>query len=256
MKRRNFLQMLGLAGAATIVPAPLFGAMNKPTALWTPGQKKQLAGGHIILTRPTETRDFAKYAPYDGQEYLSLSTSVTVKKTTRQGEWPIVEGNVYLDERLWMRDDRDKMLRIMDPTVNGAQRQMVEVLVSDTEDPHIAFYRAAMQMRENFKQDSLKILARVPKVLRREAQIVTVVDNAIFMGALGTDSDGFTVEADYTQYVIHGDVDPNGWEVYSEFGEFPIEVPSKIDMDRLLILDRNFFNGDLKLPRGARRIIV
>ena len=264
MKRRNFLQLLGIGGIAAIVPAPLFGAMNKPTTLWTPGQKKKLAGGHILLTRPTESRAFLGSVTElsIGQGIPALKTSVTVKKATRMGDWPIVEGNVYLDERLWMRDERDKMLRIMDPVVNGVQRQMVEVLVSDAVDPHVAFYRASMQMRENFKQESLKMLARVPQVLRHEAQIVTVVDNPIFMGALESvwseneDSDGFTVEADYTQYVIHGDVDPNGWDVYSELGEFPIEVPSKIDMDRLLMLDRNFFNGDLKLPRGANRIIL
>ena len=68
--------------------------------------------------------------------------------------------------------------------------------------------------------------------------------------------EGFTVEADYDQYVVNGEIDANGWDVYSEFGEFPIEVPGKIDMDMLLMLDAKVFNGDLKLPRGARRIIA
>jgi hypothetical protein len=260
--------MLGLAGVAAAVPAPLFGAVNKPTTLWTPGQKKKLAGGHIILTRPTETRKFGQSNLINAQGFAE-GHLVTVKKPFRIGEWPIVEGNVYLDERLQMSqydNEWHKQLRVVDPRTNGIRRQEVEVLVGEGQDPHLAFYRASMQMRENFKEESLRMLARVPEVLRHEAQIVTVVDNPIFMGALSpltasgvdwdNDSDGFTVEADYTQYVVVGDVDPNGWDVYSELGEFPIEVPSKIDMDQLLTLDRNFFNGDMKLPRGANRIII
>ena len=259
--------MLGIGGIAAVAPAPLFGAVNKPTTLWTPGQKKKLAGGHIVLVRPTETRDFAKHAPYKGgQDYLSLATLVEVKKPFRMGEWPIVEGNVYLEGVQLSRFDKlSKQLRVVDPQNDGVRRQTVEVLIRDDQDPHLAFYQASMQMRENFKADSLKMLARVPEVLRREAQIVTVVDNPIFMGTLDAlhggshyakNSDGFSVEADYTQYVIHGDVDPNGWEVYSEEGEFPIEVPSKIDMDMLMVLDAKVFNGDLKLPKGANRIIL
>lgn len=133
------------------------------------------------------------------------------------------------------------------PEVASREVKPITVLVPEGRDPHLAFYQASMKMQDDFKAHSAKMLRRVPVPLQPHAQIVTIVDNPIYAGALWPeDGEGFTLEVDYDQYVVNGDIDPNGWEVYSEFGEFPIEVPSKIDMGVLLQIDTQVFNGDLK----------
>lgn len=278
MKRRNFLQLLGIGGIAAIVPAPLFGAEGGPK-LWTPGQQKTLAGRHIVLVRPKTSTHFKvpgdilfSQRPADWKERSSISAS-------RHGNWPIVTGDVFLggeDLRdrpggIRFREQRQEgepfPLRL-NTEINlggGWSRDVgirgevapITVLIPEGRDPHLAFYQASMKMREDFKASSAKMLDRVPIPIRPHAQIVTIVDNPIYAGTVREEEgEGFTVEADYDQYVVNGDIDANGWDVYSEFGEFPIDVPGKIDMDMLLVLDAKVFNGDLKVPRGARRILA
>jgi len=259
MNRRNFMQLLGIGGIATLVPAPLFGAEGGPK-LWTPGQQKDLAGGHIVLVRPKSSA--FKMAPGDTPYYLLDRAKSGKINTSRHGSWPIVTGDVFLtDAGLFNLQRRGEPFPLRLNTEINSERgdgfPPIQVLVPEGRDPHLAFYQAAMKMRDDFKTDSAKLFRNVPGPVRPHAQIVTIVDNPIFAGALwDEDGEGFTVEADYDQYIVNGDINPNGWDVYSEFGEFPIDIPNKIDMDMLLVLDAKVFNGDLKLPRGSRRIIA
>ena len=266
MKRRDFIQMLGMGGLVAVVPAPLFGSTEGATPkLWTPGQKKDLAGRHIVLTRPSKSSEF-KTMPGDtlfrSPEYTANVGGSRVA-LSRHGRWPILTGDVFLapEGHFRFREQRKGEpfpLRFNTEINMGTGRHNdvggrggagpVQILVPEGGDPHLAFYQGAMKMREAFKTDSAKLFQNVPGPLRSEAQIVTIVDNPIFAGPHPEDDEGFTIEADYQQYIIHGDVDPNGWDVYSEFGEFPIEVPSKIDMGLLLKIDTRVFRGDLKLP--------
>ena len=283
MKRRNFLQLLGVGGIAALAPAPLFGAEGGPK-LWTPGQQKTLAGGHIVLVRPKASGKF-KILPGDvlySQRPVGWEARTSVA-SSRHGDWPIVTGDVFLvesDLKDPLRDGGGAGIRFREqragepfplrlnteinmglhggPDVGKrGEVEPITVLIPEGRDPHLAFYQASMKMRDDFKASSAKMLQRVPVPIRPHAQIVTIVDNPIYAGPVDERiGEGFTVEADYDQYVVNGDIDANGWEVYSEFGEFPIEVPGKIDMDMLLVLDAKVFNGDLKIPNGARRILA
>lgn len=256
MQRRNFLQLLGLGGFAAVAPVPVFGAESAPVKLWTPEERTALTGGHTVLIRGPQT-------PWPVGSLVKPS-----------GTWPSVEGQLFYeggDIRLRGRNDSyivmddvgcqwvnikpiDLILR--DPT-EELPRTVVDIFLEDGMDPHLTFYKGAMQMRESIKQAGLDQLKQVPERQRQflNLQLVTLVDNPIFAGPLSFESDreGFSIEVDYTQYLISGTLNPNGWEVYSETGEYPIDVPSNIDFEQLLALDTQVHKGELNLSSGQIR---
>jgi len=239
MFRRNFLQMLGIGGVASTLPVtlPLFGSPDRPQGR---GETVSLlTGGHLVLVRPP-TQPSAFGFNRMGTPAIAVA-----------GRWPLSRGAVFQDQITGRQKGGWTPLPVLDE-----ERVVVHVRPSEeTQDPHLVFYEAAMKMRERFKTTSLELLTSFPKGYKSQGgvRLVTVVDNPIFAGAAATREDerasGFTLEADFTQYLVADqyssdlgewvpqEINPNGWEVYSEFGEFPIEIPSKIDMDQLLAID-------------------
>jgi hypothetical protein len=87
---------------------------------------------------------------------------------------------------------------------------------------------------------------------------VTLVDAPLFAGPLDErEGQGFLLQISYTPYlVLAGEVDLNGWTVYSENGEYPIEVPKDIDLDELLHVDRLVVTGEASPSRMGGRLIL
>lgn len=238
MERRTFLQMLG-TGVISLAtgearPVPLFS--ERDSALWTP-QSVDLTRSHLVLTRPAAT---------------PLGADPGVLRLHRR--WPVFGGVVLypVDEprtgASWGLPDASYWHNIPD----------VKIVLDDGEDPHEAFYKGAMKMREDFAVQSRRRLLAEPEPLRPHQQLVTLVDAPIFAGALETDERGFYLEISYTPYVVRagGDVELNGWEVYSENGQYPVEVPSYIDMDHLLRIDRRVVTGEQPRRRLGGRLIL
>jgi hypothetical protein len=219
MKRRDFLQMLGIGGATLAVSTtaaaspivPLFS--GKESKIWTP-EHASLTRNHLVLVRPPED-------PFN---------------------FPATDG------------------MLLAPTDEALNIPAVRVLLNPGQDPHGAFYKAAIEMRRAFSEESLRRFAAVPKWKRQGAVLVTLVDTEIFVGPLETNDDGFYLEISYTPYHVSGPdfetLNLNGWGVYSENGEYPIEVPTEIDMDRLLHVDTEIFTGKTNLLELQGKIIV
>jgi len=236
MRRRDFLQMLGIGGA-TLTAGPIVPLFSgKDSKIWTP-EHTRLTSSHIVLTRPPNKP--WKVTP--AKSTLNWKAfGVGARKMTKF-QWPST-GRLTLCH--------------MDQNVNP---QPIRVEYADGHDPHHAYYRAAMKMRESFSKFSRNRLLEVPEYRRRFSTLVTLVDTPIFVSTIPMkDKEQLLCEISYTPYVIDADdeLDLNGWEVYSENGEYPIEVPTKIDMDRLLSLDYRIVRGETALSRFGGVLLV
>jgi|GEM_PF-1948973 len=268
--RRRFLQFLGLGGAtaATLTtPIPVFGSDDGPK-LWTPDQK--IVGGHLVLVPPKDWSTQRWKHPSGGRIELSTDDPESGEAIVGQvgRAWPTVRDRIYWDSR------REPLITVgpqplrlsLEPSTTQTVGQGVQdrphtphaehaiaVPLSEkhtSEEAHAAFYKGAQELRKRFKAESLKILERVPVSLRQDAQIVTLVNNAVYADALyapalyeqqvadHVQQPGFTLRAEWSQYVVVGEVERNGWQVYSETGEYPIEIPSDLDMEFLLHMDK------------------
>lgn len=138
---------------------------------------------------------------------------------------------------------------LLTPSDEDLNIPSVKVLLHPEQDPHEAFYKAATEMRRSFSEQSLQRFAGIPEWKRRDAVLITLVDTEIFAGSLETSDEGFYLEVSYTPYHVSSpdleSLNLNGWGVYSENGEYPIEVPSEIDMDRLLSVDCRIVCGEM-----------
>jgi hypothetical protein len=219
MKRRDFLQMLGIGGATLAVSTtaaaspivPLFS--GKESKIWT-SEHTSLTRSHLVLVRPRDN-------PFS---------------------FPTTSG------------------MLLAPTDEDQDIPSVKVLLNPGQDPHGAFYKAATEMRRSFAEASMRRFAAVPEWKRQGAVLVTLVDTEIFAGPLDTGDEGFTLEISYTPYHLSGPdfetLSLNEWEVYSENGEYPIEVPTEIDMDRLLRVETEIFTGKSKFSTLGGKVLV
>lgn len=249
--------MLGLGGASLAVSAaveaspivPLFS--GRESKVWRP-EHASLTRSHLVLTRPKETSWTQSPTP--------RGALLGIQRLGKK-RWPIVGGMrlpMIDDAEIWSSPWRTR------PESAFSNIRDVKVLLEKGDDPHEAFYRAAMKMRDEFATQSRRRFAQVPEPRRPYSLLVTLVDTPIFAGPLTTpgpyepeDAErGFYLEISYTPHLVeNGDLELNGWGIYSENGEYPIEVPTDVDFDRLLTLDRLVLAGDADPLRFAGKLI-
>lgn len=128
------------------------------------------------------------------------------------------------------------------------------------QDPHHAFYKGAMGLRDAFAEQSRRRLLDIREHLRPYKTLVTLVDTPIFAGAfpVSDTQEGLQIDLSYVAHVIDADaeLELNEWEVYSENGEYPIEVPSDIDMERLLRLDQRIVRGETAPSMFGGKLLI
>jgi hypothetical protein len=233
--------MLGIGGMALAVesskPIPLFGSDDAaPSDLVIPD--RNLLKGHVVVQKKGLTERIPKDDPV-WKKYGSGGGYRPVARITRT---QVPGGGRFSD----LREHR--------LFVKGEFPQDV--------DPHVVYYKASHELREKFAKLSRERLREVPPELRAGATLVTVVEAPIMAtsrfewNAHHIDRQrGFDVVAFFRQGVRYSTEGLDTFNVYSEQGEYPIEVPTDIDMGILMKMDRQVLaDGSLLIddPRKWR----
>jgi len=276
---RDFWQLLNLRGTVEDKPVGLFGSDALPDQVITLDNK--VIDSHLVLVSPKfRGLDKGKLRPgqtlptLDGEEAVASQirgekvkhgdSEAAVLAATFKGRWPYVQGQIFWSDASMSRDSEIRHFDRLEHETHDIGERSVRVPVNPNVEnskvaSHAAFYKAASGMRDLFKSESLKILQWVPKETRQYAQIVTLVDTAIWADFLyderGTQEPGVEVRATYTQYVIVGECDPRRWQTYSTQGEYPMDIPKDIDIEFLIDIDKKLIEDKTSIDKllSARR---
>ena len=247
--RRSFLQMLGLGGigavvttkAAALPPLPLFGSDEIEAMVSSPSA--HLLKGHVIVQKKGITE---RVPPEDVAAYMA-------KARNKYGGVPVA-----------------RLTRSQVPGGGGFSSLTPHQLFIKGEfgpgvDPHVAYYKASKQMREQFTKLSYDRLLSVAPELRHGATLVTVVEGPITAVARyawerdapawdrGQPQTGFDVVATFRQGIRYDVSGLNTFNVYSETGEYPVHVPSNIDIALLMKMDKQVLSNTSLLTVDPRR---
>jgi len=96
------------------------------------------------------------------------------------------------------------------------------------EDPSAEFLRCATELQQQFQAHSDLQFVLMDKSLRSSCTLVTLVLTPIL--ALPRADVGLELLCEFYQKTRFGNVDTDSFDVYSEIGEFPIEIPNDMDL--------------------------
>lgn len=148
-------------------------------------------------------------------------------------------------------------------------------------DPHEVFFKSALELQRRIGEATLSRLSEVPEVLRPHVEVVTHIVEPIHcrtkhcwdLSHPEEPEVGFDVVADLTIEVKGWgmSIDPRrrqvalqgygkGWhpspdlKVYSQYGEYPMEMPTHLDLGHMMRLSSQFQARDRDLLRRISRI--
>jgi hypothetical protein len=277
--RRGFLHLLGIgglaAGAAGNLGLPLFGS-DEVKGLIVPDQK--MTAGH-----------FAVY-PKRLSERIPLEERAEI--TRAYGRGPTGTVACFLHPDLYVPVARlTRNREPQKPIVTRRGGFSVTPRLPDgtmVRDAHTAFYMASKDIHNRFAAFSRETLLEVPFVQRSMASIVTIIDSPIHARPTGLhqattdedrrnrwgmetdteiaaqtipwegDNDGFDVVCSFRQFAVLGmqrrEIDT--FEIYSEQGEYPLQVPSDVEMGMLLRMDREVIKLAPSDPKALASILT
>lgn len=220
------MQMLGLGGMALAVqssqPIPLFGTDEaKEPELVVP--QADLLKGHVVVQKKGLTERIPADDPVH-QRYGGPNSGV--RAVARMTRTQVPGGGRFSELR--------------------PHQLFVKGEFPEGTDPHVIYYKASHDLREQFARLSRERLMEVPAELRAGAVLVTVVETPIIAthrqnwryGDEGERVQGFDVVAHFRQGIRYSTEGLDTFNVYSEQGEYPIDVPSELDMGMLMKMDR------------------
>lgn len=252
--RRGFLNLLGLGGVALVArPAiSLFGSDEAKDEIFTPDF--DLVKGHRVvypkrMAEPVGPTERAEWAAKHGDGWGAQIVARIPR--FREPQRPILrrEGRFQVRPRL----------------PDG----------SSIQDAHTAFYVASNEVRESFAAFSRETLSQVDRELRPMATLVTIADGPVHarpVGVRGEDSfsvsgseieerreeyiradedlKGFDVCASFRQFVIIGadKKELESFQLYSDRGEFPLQVPRDVEMGMLIRMDKEVVSSGETAP--------
>lgn len=253
--RRGFLNLLGLGGVALVArPAiSLFGS-DEATAEGIITPDFDLVKGHRVvypkrMAEPIGPTERAEWAAKHGKDW-GVQIVARIPKF-REPQRPILR--------------REGRFQVRPQLPDG----------SSIQDAHTAFYVASNEVREKFAAFSRDTLAQVDRELRPMATLVTIADAPVHarpVGVRGEDSfsvsgleieerreeyfkadddlKGFDVCASFRQFVIIGadKKELESFQLYSDRGEFPLQVPRDVEMGMLIRMDKEVVSSGETAP--------
>jgi len=236
--RLGFMNLLGTKGLqiSTEKPVPVFGS-DEADVLVTPDAKMTL--GHFVV--------YPKKNAVKITEAERLAWEAKKSKLSVQQEARVVGKITKNKEPTHQIGQRRGMFTIPPVLPEGA------VVV----DAQAAFYVAANEMRDMFTLFSRETLRQFSPdaELRPVMTLVTIVDSAIHARPIEAlreeDNKGFTVHAEFRQFVTLGTprTEIAEFTIYSEHGEYPIDIPKDIEMGMLLAMDKRVLNASPDINR-------
>ena len=111
--------------------------------------------------------------------------------------------------------------------------------VWESGDPHVLFFTMALKMRQRFAQNALEMFQKIPDTYRAKATLLTEIGTPI---CTYTRPDiGFDIGCEFSQRLTMETFDPEvvleDGQLYSKTGEYPVEIPHDIDVERLMRID-------------------
>lgn len=226
--RRGFLNLLGLGGVGLAIgelpPVPLFGSDEvDKKELVRPDESLVL--GHVIVFPKTLIE---RVPEAERQAYIAKHGDGVV---------PVARLPKFREPRKFLLRQEHRF---------SVRPQLPDgTLISEA---HAAFYVASNEIRQKFASYSRDTLAKVDPELRPMATLVTIADAPIHARPMGIyDGNGhgreerqFDVVCDFRQFVVLGAQrsELETYRIYSEMGEFPVQVPRDIEMGMMIKLDR------------------
>lgn len=237
--RRGFLKAFGITTATTLVKPTektlsLFGSDKAKAAtsamgyhivvLSRPVRKKASGQVSVQVSNPQENTFFEHKAEIIG--------TVQPQFPTVQPQFPKVvgvspEGHALIRPRTWILEDLP-------------EDDEIRIEVTGEGDPYIGFYKASEQIRQKIRERSIQRVQNISGDLRGRYKLLSVVHSPIHARPI-PGGKGFEVYCDLETRLVPS-VNLDGWEVYSQFGEIPVQVPSEIEMETLLQYDADIVN--------------
>jgi len=213
---------LGTAGAAVASQVPLFGVGATPLI----GQAPHLVfeGAPLVA---------GKYEIPGSMGVMFRPGSGATQRYALDGLPTYAEGSVGVHRRSFkggVRAKWDEPSASRPALIYDEYEMNVEVGVND---PHVAFYQAAMQLRDEIDQ-KMQDDFRDSRV-GREGVVVTVADAPII--AIPKDRQGFYLHVDLGHMIVSEPQLVGPESPVSRSGEIPIEMPNEIDLRLMMMLD-------------------
>lgn len=234
LSRRGFLKLLGVGAAGTFFdptgPIQLFGTSEQP------GQ--DLGTHHVLyMKRGVErVKGFETTRVHaTSRDHASVFTHADYQVVARIPK-KIPQGTVYTAEGIRMRGGYVLPGEASEFDSPGTGSSTLYETCSLEGDVNANFYQAAEKMRTAFTAQSKKLWSELDTYQRQQHCLVTVVYDPIhartsYEGQFQTGTTFHTMLMDRDLTGL------NEFEVYSNRGEYPIEVPSVVQMQALLAKD-------------------
>lgn len=245
--RRGFLNLLGIGGVA-IAARPvisLFGS-DEETGIITPDL--DLVSGHRVVY-PKRMAE-----PIGQEERAELMVN-----STHWGGVPVARIPKFREPQRPI-SRREGSFQVRPQLPDG----------SNVQDAHAAFYLASNDIRERFARFSRDTLAELDAELRPMTTLVTIVDAPVHarpVGVYGFDSaemglrrdeyrkadedlKGFDVCCAFRQFAVVGATrrELESFQLYSDRGEFPLQVPRDVEMGMLIRMDKEVIASGEVMP--------
>jgi len=221
--------MMGIGTSAILIPPSLFGTEVDKSTIWAPSEGVTLCGNPVVYRKPLST----KVAPVS----LGYRNNL-LQSNKRCQQW--VQPGTRSESRTIARINKQEMSITEYRVVCGHGKGEDPIA-----DAHIIFTRAAAKIQQQLAQDAIVALKALPERRRLGAQIMTIIHSPIHARPKLDAWEGFDVFCEASVRADIGNqygawhlrvpkVDLSTYEMYSNTGKYPIDVPAALDFGMLL----------------------